>query len=254
MLLFLFLLCNSFVAAIDCCSLLLFVSRFVVRYQLIIIWWLPTCFRNSQLEMFYKKAVLQNLTIFTGKQLYWSLFLINCRSEDCNLIKKRLKNRYFLINFLKPSFLNIIYERLLTFLRKVVFIGMISCGIDRWSYHKKWKYKLIIFRVACVINLKFAFKDWFFYNLIILVKLCKMRYLNLVTVLLFSRNQVICQKNRKLWRDPNTIEFNILFLTFSTQFLLNNGYKNVLEIFFILFRSWVINKNIKNQCVETRTF
>ena len=104
MLLFLFLLCNFFVTAIDCCSLLLFVSRFVVRYQFIIIWWLPTCFRNSQLEIFYKKAVLQNLTIFTGKQLYWSLFLINCRLEDCNLIKKRLRNRCFHIIFLKPSF------------------------------------------------------------------------------------------------------------------------------------------------------
>ena len=25
-------------------------------------------------------------------------------------------------------------------------------------------------------------------------------------------------------------------------------------IFFILFRSWVINKNAKNECVETRSF
>ena len=25
-------------------------------------------------------------------------------------------------------------------------------------------------------------------------------------------------------------------------------------IFFILFRSWVINKNVKNECVETRSF
>ena len=24
--------------------------------------------------------------------------------------------------------------------------------------------------------------------------------------------------------------------------------------FFILFRSWVINKNVKNECVETRSF
>ena len=26
------------------------------------------------------------------------------------------------------------------------------------------------------------------------------------------------------------------------------------RIFFILFRSWVINKNVKNECVETRSF
>ena len=38
-----------------------------------------------------KKAVLKNLTIFTGKHLCWSLFLIN-------FIKKRLQDRYFAEN------------------------------------------------------------------------------------------------------------------------------------------------------------
>ena len=27
-----------------------------------------------------------------------------------------------------------------------------------------------------------------------------------------------------------------------------------LQLFFILFRSWVINKNVKNECVETKPF
>ena len=34
----------------------------------------------------------------------------------------------------------------------------------------------------------------------------------------------------------------------------NNVYKRVFGLFFILFRSWVINENIKNEYVETRSF
>ena len=33
-------------------------------------------------------------------------------------------------------------------------------------------------KVAPVVNLKLAFTGWFFYNLIIVIKLCKIRYLN----------------------------------------------------------------------------
>ena len=43
---------------------------------------------------------------------------------------------------------------------------------------------------------------------------------------IISENQVIYLKNWKLWRAPTTI----------------------------LFRSWVINKNVKNECVENRSF
>ena len=45
----------------------------------------------------------------------------------------------------------------------------------------------------------------------------------------------------------------IFFLEFWALFLLNNVYKWVFGIFQVLFRSWVINKDVKNECVETRS-
>ena len=36
-------------------------------------------FRSSRSQMFFKIGVLEDLTIFTGKHLCWSLFLIRCR-------------------------------------------------------------------------------------------------------------------------------------------------------------------------------
>ena len=44
------------------------------------------------------------------------------------------------------------------------------------------------------------------------------------------------------------------FLKFCTRLPLSNVYKSVSEIFFILFRSWNINKNVKKECVEARSF
>ena len=35
-----------------------------------------------------------------------------------------------------------------------------------------------VHKVAGMVNLKLAFKDWFFYDLLILIKLCKIWYLN----------------------------------------------------------------------------
>ena len=104
-----------------------------------------------------------------------------------------------------------------------------------------------------MVKLKLAFMEWFFYNLVIVIKLYKTWYLNLDKALSFPRNQTICQKNWKLWRAPTTTKFNIL-LNFCTHFLRINVYKSAFDIFFILFTSWVINNNIKNECVETRSF
>ena len=100
-------------------------------------------------------------------------------------------------------------------------------------------------KVAHVVNLKLAFTESFSYNLVILIKLCKIWYLNLDKTLLFWRNQVT-------WQAPNTIKFNIFLLNFCTCFLFNNVYERVFGIFF--FRSWVINKNVKNECVESSFF
>ena len=109
------------------------------------------------------------------------------------------------------------------------------------------------FKVARGVKLKLAFMKWFFYNLVMQIKLYKIQYLNLDKALLFPRNQAICLKNRKLWRAPTTTKFNIFLLKCCTRFLLNNVCKRTFGIFFILLRSWVINKNAKNECVQTRS-
>ena len=74
---------------------------------------------------------------------------------------------------------------------------------------------IFVIKVARVVNLKLAFKEWFFYNLIIQIKLYKIPYLNLDKTLLFLTNQVICLKNFKLWRARNTAKFNIFLWNFA---------------------------------------
>ena len=63
-------------------------------------------------------------------------------------------------------------------------------------------------KVARVVKLKSAFMGWFFYNLVILIKLYEIRYLNLDKILFFLRNQTICLKNLK-FRAPTTTKSNI---------------------------------------------
>ena len=65
--------------------------------------------------MFFEVGVLENFTIFTGKHLYWSLFLVILQVfkpaadvQACNFIKKRLQLKGFTVNivqFLKTAFL-----------------------------------------------------------------------------------------------------------------------------------------------------
>ena len=75
---------------------------------------------------------------------------------------------------------------------------------------------------------------------------------NLDKPLLFQRNQVICLKNWKLWGAPTTIKFvfcwnfpHVSYLTMSTKGCLG---------FFYFVWSYVINKNLKHECVETSSF
>ena len=69
---------------------------------------------------------------------------------------------------------------------------------------------------------------------------------------MFSRNQVFCLKNLKLWRVSTTTELNILCWNFACVFYLPCLQKD-LGIFFILFRSFVICKNQKD-LVSTHSF
>ena len=64
----------------------------------------------------------------------------------------------------------------------------------------------------------------------------------------------ILSENLKTLMDSNYPRVQYFLLKLSTSFLLTSIYKRVCGTFFILFRSWVINKNVKNECVETRPF
>ena len=121
-------------------------------------------------------------------------------------------------------------------------------------FHIEQKMEFEKFKVARVVNLKLAFTGWFFYDSLILIKLCKMQYLNLDKTLLFLRNQVICLKNWNLWRATTTIKFIIFCWNFAHVPYLTMSTKGCSGLILILFRSWVISKNIKNEFVETRCF
>ena len=109
-------------------------------------------------------------------------------------------------------------------------------------------------KVARVCHSKLGFTNWFFYNLILLIKLCKIRLLNWEKALLFPRNQVICLKNWKLWRAPTTIEWYFL-LKFRTLFLFNKVSTKGCSRFFLLCLDFaLLIKNVKNECTETRVF
>ena len=57
--------------------------------------------------------------------------------------------------------------------------------------NKKDFYEIYNLNVTCVVNLKLVFSS----NLVVLIKLCKIRYLNQGRSLLFPRIQVFCLKN-----------------------------------------------------------
>ena len=96
------------------------------------------------------------------------------------------------------------------------------------------KKETFLFKVARVVDLKLVFTEWFFYNLVILIKLCKIWYLNLDKALLFLRNQVICLKNWKLWQAPTTIKFNIFCWDFARVSYLTMSTKGCLGFFYFV--------------------
>ena len=113
---------------------------------------------------------------------------------------------------------------------------------------------VLFFKVARVVKSKLAFMKWFFYNLIILVKLYKIWYLILDKALLFPRNQAIFLKNWQLWRAPIITKFNIFCWNFAHASYLKMSTKGCSGLFFVLLRPWVTNNNVKNEWVETKSF
>ena len=56
--------------------------------------------RSSLSQMFFKMSVLKNIAIFTGKHLYWSLFLIKLQVPGfATLLKRDFDTGAFLWNF-----------------------------------------------------------------------------------------------------------------------------------------------------------
>ena len=77
------------------------------------------------------------------------------------------------------------FETNLIFLIKSFF-----CRTKKSKQRFKYLEKEKSFKVACVVNTKLFFIDWFYYDSILLVKYCKISNKNLGKVLLFSRNQL----------------------------------------------------------------
>ena len=92
--------------------------------------------------------------------------------------------------------------------------------------------------------------NWFYHNLIILIKLFKIPY----KVLLVLRNQVFCLKMWKLWQAPTTLHFNIAYWNFAHVSYLPLSTKGCVGFFFTLFRSWVICKNQERLSFYTLLF
>ena len=99
------------------------------------------------------------------------------------------------------------------------------------THCKEYKNLFETNKVACVVKIKLAFMEWIFYSLVILIKLYKIRCLNLDKALLFLRNQAICLKNWKLWRSLSTTKFNISRWNFAHVFYLTSLQKDVLDFF-----------------------
>ena len=90
---------------------------------------------------------------------------------------------------------------------------------------------------------KKIFMDWFYYNLIILIKYCKILYKNLDKAVFEKKG--ILSENLKTLTSSSYPAVQCFLLNLHTRFLLTNAYKRGCGIFFILFRSWVICKNLK---------
>ena len=71
-------------------------------------------------EVFCKEVVIKNFANFTGKHLWWSLFLINLQAWGVSFIKRILQHRCFPVKFakfLRIPILKNFYERLLLYIR-----------------------------------------------------------------------------------------------------------------------------------------
>ena len=66
--------------------------------------------RSRRLQMFFKIGVFEKSTIFTGKHLHWSLFLIKLQAWRPATLVKRLQHMCFSVNIAK--FLRTVFYRI----------------------------------------------------------------------------------------------------------------------------------------------
>ena len=83
-------------------------------------------------------------------------------------------------------------------------------------------------KVARMVNIKLFFMDWFYYDLIILIKQCKIPYKNLDKAPLFSRNLFFFSEKLKMLTNSNYHRVKYFLLKLRT-----NVYKRVFRIFFL---------------------
>ena len=93
-------------------------------------------------------------------------------------------------------------------------------------------------------NLSSSFVEWS-WTVMITTKLRQ-------TSIILKKPGFLFEKLKTL-TSSNYHRIQFFLLKFCTHFLLNNVYKSMFGICFIMFRSWVINKNVRNKCAETRS-
>ena len=84
-------------------------------YRMVLFFYI-SIYGSSHRRCSVEKGVYKNFANFTGKNLFWSLFLIKFQGQACNFIKKRLQHRCFpakFAKFLRTPILENICERLL---------------------------------------------------------------------------------------------------------------------------------------------
>ena len=114
-----------------------------------------------------------------------------------------------------------------------------------------------------VVNLKLVFTNWFFFNnLVKLIMLCKIRYLNIDKALLIPRNQAIFLKKWKIWWALTAMKFNIFYWNFAhvsylimytkvySKFLLFCLDLVLLIEMWKVYRNQVYRRVYRNQCIE----
>ena len=74
-------------------------DKFYVKYNFYNLSHLICLFRSSHLMVFCQKAVFKNFAKFSGKDLWWSLFLIKLQASILQLYLKRDSNTSFFCKF-----------------------------------------------------------------------------------------------------------------------------------------------------------